>query len=106
MRKKKKKTDRRSRFQLKLVEVVGLLPWPKHWGMESRKGARMFRLTSKPSTVTIDIFDGAPGAFTSDHNLPNVFSMELAMQDAKVLAEKILEAAAASRTLTCVWKTQ
>lgn len=114
-KKKKKKTygkkDRsRGRFNLRIVEAVGLLPWPRHWGMREREGplngAHMVELTSKPCTVTVGIFEGTPGMFTPDHKLPNVFSMEMSMEDAKALGEKLIKSADDARALAKVWKTQ
>jgi len=103
---KRKKARKKGGFKLETRHSIGLLPWPKHWGMQGREGARVIELTARPCTVTVDIFAGPPGLFSDDDKPPNVFSMEMSMQDAKALAERILESAADARTFALAWKTQ
>ena len=109
--KARKRRDRnRGRFNLRRTDAVGLLPWPFNWGIRERrgpiKGAHVVELTSKPLTVTVEIFEGTPGMFVTDHKLPKVFSMEIQMSDAKALGESLIQAAADAKTFTLVWKTQ
>jgi len=114
MAKKKKKTKRRKPrtkggYKLQTERVMGILKWPKHWGMiapESREGALMLSFTARPSSVLLKIFSGSCALFTDNHDLPLVFSTEMSTQDAMQFAKELQTAAEDSKTFAYCRKTQ
>ena len=106
---KRRKPRTKGGYKLQTKRAMGILVWPKHWGMispESREGAHMISLTARPSSVLLEIFSGNCALFTDDHDLPLVFSTEMSMYDALELAKKIQESAADARTFAYCRKTQ